>query len=56
MRNSTRLAIPMLAMLAIGAAACSETWEGAKQDTRENVQTTGQGLENAGENIKKQTQ
>jgi hypothetical protein len=49
--------IPVLAalLLSLGVAACSETWEGAKQDTRENVKDTGQGLEKAGENIQKQT-
>jgi hypothetical protein len=43
-------------LLSAGLCACSETWKGLKEDTRENVQTTEQGLEKAGENIKKQTQ
>ena len=51
-----RLAVLAGSLLALGAAACSETWEGAKQDTKENVETTGEGIEKAGENIKKQVQ
>jgi hypothetical protein len=51
-----RLAICGVSLLALGAAACSETWEGAKEDTKENVKTTGQGIEKAGENIQKQAQ
>ena len=50
-----RLAVLAASLLAFGAA-CSETWQGAKEDTKENVKSTGQGLEKAGENIQKQTQ
>lgn len=45
-----------LSLLALGSAACSETWEGAKEDTKENVEQTGKGLEKAGDNIQKQVQ
>ncbi|MCP5365602.1 MAG: hypothetical protein H6905_10325 [Hyphomicrobiales bacterium] len=45
---------PVLVMaLAIGVSACSSTWEGAKKDTKKNVEATGESLEKAGENIKK---
>jgi predicted small secreted protein len=54
--RSVRLSVLVATLLALGLAACSKTWEGAKEDTRENVKTTGQGLEKAGENIQKQTQ
>jgi predicted small secreted protein len=56
MWKQVRLAIVGVSLLALGAAACSETWEGAKEDTKENVKTTGQGVEKAGENIQKQVQ
>lgn len=55
MLKNTRLPVLAAFLLALGLAACSETWRGAKEDTRENVETTGQGLEKAGENIQKQT-
>jgi hypothetical protein len=51
-----RLAVVVALLLTVGAAACSETWEGAKEDTKENVKTTGEGIEKAGENIQKQVQ
>jgi predicted small secreted protein len=54
--KTCRLALVAPVLVAFGVAACSDTWEGMKEDTRENVQTTGEGIEKAGENIKKQTQ
>jgi hypothetical protein len=54
--KTLRLSVLVACLLTLGAAACSNTWEGAKEDTRENVKTTGQGLEKAGENIQKRTQ
>lgn len=53
--KSVRLSV-LAGLLTLGIAACSNTWEGAKEDTRENVKTTGQGMEKAGENIQKRTQ
>ncbi|MBK8174076.1 MAG: hypothetical protein IPK66_01850 [Rhodospirillales bacterium] len=52
------LRLPVLAfsLLSFGLMACSETWEGVKEDTKDNVETTGQGIEKAGENIKKQAE
>ncbi len=38
--------------LATGLAACGDTWQGAKQDTSENLQATGQAIEKAGEKVK----
>jgi predicted small secreted protein len=46
----------LASLLALGLGACGRTWEGLKEDTGENLQTTGQALEKAGEDIKKQTQ
>jgi predicted small secreted protein len=54
--RSVRLSVLAASLLALGVAACGNTWEGAKEDTRENVKTTGEGLEKAGENIQKRTQ
>ncbi len=55
MLKSTRFTVLAAFLMALGLAACGETWRGAKEDTRENVKTTGQGMEKAGENIQKQT-
>jgi predicted small secreted protein len=54
--RSVRLSVLAASLLTLAVAACNETWEGAKEDTRENVKTTGEGLEKAGENIQKRTQ
>ena len=54
--KSARLSVLVASLLTLSVAACSNTWEGAKEDTRENVKTTGQGMEKAGENIQKRTQ
>jgi predicted small secreted protein len=51
-----RLALVAPVLVAFSVAACGDTWRGAKEDTKENVQTTGQGIEKAGENIQKRTQ
>ncbi|GBD43274.1 hypothetical protein HRbin40_00743 [bacterium HR40] len=37
-------------------AACGDTWQGAKKDTRENVQAVGKGVEKAGEKIQQVTE
>jgi predicted small secreted protein len=43
------------AVMALGLvlAACGDTWQGAKKDTRDNVRATGEGIEGAGKAIKK---
>ena len=38
--------------LTVSLAACGDTWHGLKEDTGENMQKTGQALENVGEDIK----
>jgi len=37
---------------AASVAGCGDTWRGAKEDTGENLQKTGNALERAGENVK----
>lgn len=47
---------PLIAVLMLtGLAACGDTWSGVKQDTRDNVNTVGQGVEKAGEKIQQST-
>ena len=46
----TRL-ILVAAVVALGLAACSGTWQGVKQDTRDNVNTVGRGVERVGERM-----
>lgn len=38
--------------LGAGLAACNDSWKGAKKDTGENMESTGQAIEKAGENVK----
>lgn len=38
---------------AIGLSACGDTWRGVKKDTGDNLQSTGNALENAGDKVKK---
>jgi predicted small secreted protein len=49
MPRTTRPFIAALALL--GLIGCSNTWSGVKQDTRQNVDAVGQGVEKAGEKI-----
>lgn len=37
-------------------AGCGDTWEGAKEDTKDNVEATGEVIEDTGEKIKDSTQ
>jgi predicted small secreted protein len=37
---------------AASVAGCGDTWRGAKQDTGENLQKSGQAIERAGESVK----
>jgi predicted small secreted protein len=40
-------------LVGFSVAACGDTWQGVKEDTKENVDATGKGIEKAGENIQK---
>jgi predicted small secreted protein len=52
-----RLAVlAVLAGLSLGVAACSNTWAGLKEDTRENTAAVGRGMEHTGEKVQQQAQ
>jgi predicted small secreted protein len=38
-------------VLGLGLAACGDTWRGLKQDTGENLEAVGGGMERAGEDV-----
>jgi len=37
-------------------AACGSTWEGMKQDTGENMEAVGSGMESTGEDIQEESE
>jgi predicted small secreted protein len=41
----------VLGLLVVTLAACGDTWEGLKRDTGENLEATGQVIEDAGEAV-----
>jgi predicted small secreted protein len=52
--NMVRRIIVSLFLLSFvsALAACGDTWRGAKKDTGENLEKTGQAIERTGDNIK----
>ena len=54
LKGAGRLALILLfgSML----AACGSTWEGMKQDTGENLERMGGGMESAGEDIQEESE
>jgi predicted small secreted protein len=53
----SKMRLTLLAMVAVfGLAACGDTWRGVKEDTKENTQAVGRGIERAGEKIQEQAQ
>ena len=42
----------LLGLLTVSLAACGDTWEGVKQDTGDNLDATGEALEDAGDAVK----
>ena len=47
------LASLLVVSFAIGLSACGDTWRGVKKDTGQNMESTGNAIENAGEKVKK---
>ena len=41
----------LVTLMLVGLAACGDTWRGIKEDTGENMQSTGKAMENAGEKV-----
>ena len=57
MMRIVRLAsLAALLGLSIGLAACGDTWQGAKEDTKENTAAVGRGMEHAGQKVQDQAQ
>lgn len=54
LKGAGRLALILLfgSML----AACGSTWEGMKQDTGENLEAVGGGMESTGEDIQEESE
>ena len=54
LKNAGRVALALL----VGAmlAACGSTWEGMKQDTGENLEAMGGGMESTGEEIQEESE
>lgn len=49
-----RLLTPLFVLgFAISLSACGDTWRGVKKDTGENMEKTGNAIENAGEKVKR---
>jgi predicted small secreted protein len=50
------LSIVWLGLLALGLAACGDTWSGLKQDTGENMEAVGKTVQGAGEDVQDKAQ
>lgn len=44
--------IALALLLAIPLAACGDTWRGMRKDTGENMESTGDAIEGAGDKVK----
>ncbi len=54
MGKGVKFGAMLMALALLGA--CSSTWGGVKEDTRDNVKAVGQGVQKAGEKIEKQAE
>lgn len=43
-----------LGILTASLAACGDTWQGLKKDTGDNLEATGEAIDKAGEDVKKE--
>ena len=51
--NTSRIATALLALtVAASLAACGDTWRGAKQDTGENLNKTGNAIDRTGDRVR----
>lgn len=46
------VALLSVVLLSGSLAACGDTWRGVKKDTGDNLEATGEAIENAGEKVK----
>lgn len=52
MVTKSKLLAPLFVLMTTGIlAGCGDTWEGAKEDTKDNVEATGEVIEDTGEKI-----
>ena len=51
MRRSRWLSVVWLGSLALGLAACGDTWEGVKRDTGQNMEAVGETVDKTGEKV-----
>jgi predicted small secreted protein len=52
--KSSRIVAALVALtLATTLAACGDTWRGAKKDTGENLNTTGESIDRAGDRVRR---
>jgi hypothetical protein len=50
LRNTLRVLLALTLLSAL--AACGDTWSGMKKDTGDNMETTGEAIDKAGEKVK----
>ena len=56
MRRSRWLSVVWLGFLALGLAACGDTWEGLKRDTGQNMEEVGETVDKTGEKVEELAQ
>jgi predicted small secreted protein len=45
-----------LGLLALGLAACGDTWQGMKRDTGQNMEAVGESVDKTGEKVEESAQ
>jgi predicted small secreted protein len=50
------LGLSLMLPLGLNLAACSDTWQGLKKDTGQNMEAVGQSVDKAGEKVKDSAQ
>ena len=54
MNGLVRFALVVVMLVGVGAAlsACGDTWRGLKEDTSDNLERSGEAMEDAGEAVR----
>jgi predicted small secreted protein len=47
-----RRTLALIALLPLFLAACGDTWRGLKEDTGDNLESTGEAMEDAGDAVR----